>query len=180
MNSRNRGRSGSTMLDFTLVGIPLIFILISIFEVSRGMWVYHTLAHAATDTARYAAVHGQYCVDGSLTNIVKCPVPIATLAAYFRDAGVGLLPDQVQVTFTTGSRTVTCNPLQSCDTKTDCFPAAADCVSQDPDSFSGSPVTVTAVYPFASAISMFWPGGGKGIVFGTFNLPASATENILF
>ena len=41
---RNRER-GTTLLEFTLVGIPLIFLLISTVEISRGMWQYHTLAH---------------------------------------------------------------------------------------------------------------------------------------
>ena len=50
---------GSSMVEFALVGIPLIFILISIFEISRGMWMYETVAHAVREGARYAAVHGQ-------------------------------------------------------------------------------------------------------------------------
>ena len=35
----------------TLVGIPIIFTLICVFEISRGMWIYHTLAYAVNDAA---------------------------------------------------------------------------------------------------------------------------------
>ena len=44
--NRSRGRTGSTLIEFTLVGIPLIFVLISTFEMARGMWNYQTLAYA--------------------------------------------------------------------------------------------------------------------------------------
>src|SRR4051794_18293265 len=54
-------RRGNSMVEFTLVGIPLIFALISIFELARGMWIYHTMAYAIKDTTRYVAVHGQLC-----------------------------------------------------------------------------------------------------------------------
>src|SRR5215471_18790761 len=55
---RNRQRGGSSLIEFTLVGIPIIFVLISTFEMSRGMWLYHTLAYAAREGTRYAIVHG--------------------------------------------------------------------------------------------------------------------------
>jgi Flp pilus assembly protein TadG len=172
-----RSRKGNSIVEFTLVGIPLMFILISVFEVSRGMWVYHTLAYAVKDTARYAAVHGQACLNAG----AGCPVTVAAVATHLRDAGAGLLPNYFNVTMSTNTRTVTCSPLNSCLADTTCFPAAANCTSFDPGAAQGSPVTITGTYPFASAISMFAPfGGSGGIVFGTFNLPATAREAILF
>ena len=57
-----RRRRGATMLEMTLVGIPTIFILISIFEISRGIWMYETLAYAAKAGVRFASVHGADCV----------------------------------------------------------------------------------------------------------------------
>ncbi len=173
---RRSAATGNAMLEFTFVGIPLIFILISIFEVSRGMWIYHTLAYAVKDAARFAAVHGQRCVNAG----AGCPVTVGALAARLRDAGVGLLPDRFNVTFATSTRTVTCAPLNACLANSACFPAAADCASFELSATQGAPVTVTGTYPFESAISMFWPGAGKGMVFGAFNLPARAQERILF
>src|SRR5690242_13216787 len=52
------GCSGQSLVEFTFVGIPMIFVLIGTFEISRGMWMYHTLAHAVRDGVRYASVHG--------------------------------------------------------------------------------------------------------------------------
>ncbi len=174
---RTRGRRGNALVEFTLFGIPIIFILISIFEMSRGMWVYETLAYAVKDAARYAAVHGQMCVS----NASNCALTIDQLAARIQYAGVGLMPDKLNVTIQSQTRTITCNPLQDCVGNTACFPAAADCsATVEIGGMQGMPVTITARYPFQSAISMFWPGAGKAILFGAFNLPATARENIQF
>ena len=58
MNKRQRGQS---LIEFTFVGIPVIFTLICIFEISRGMWIYGTLNHAVKEGVRYAIVHGINC-----------------------------------------------------------------------------------------------------------------------
>jgi Flp pilus assembly protein TadG len=51
--SRNpKERGGTSLVEFTLVGIPMIFLLISTFEVARGMWEYHTLAYAVKEGTR--------------------------------------------------------------------------------------------------------------------------------
>lgn len=174
---RDRGRAGNTLVEFSLFGIPIIFVLISVFEMARGMWVYHTLAYAARETARYAAVHGQLCVNSS----TGCALTIAQVAGRLQYAGVGLLPSLLNATFQSSTRTITCNPLQNCLANSACFPTAADCsATLDSGAAQGQPVSVTATYSFQSAISMFWPGTGSGIVFGTFNLPAKSQERILF
>ena len=104
-----RKRLGQTLVEFTFVGIPIIFILISIFEVSRGMWIYHTLAYAAKVGARYASVHGINCigntVNTSLQNPNNCAVNLGpasapsagaapSIAYMIRQAAVGLDPDK--------------------------------------------------------------------------------------
>lgn len=61
MFSRGGRRGGNAMIEFVLVGIPLIFVLISIFEMARGMWLYHTLAYSVKEGVRYTIVHGQNC-----------------------------------------------------------------------------------------------------------------------
>jgi Flp pilus assembly protein TadG len=43
---KHQGGKGSAIVEFTLVAIPLIFIQISIVEICRGMWDYHSLAQA--------------------------------------------------------------------------------------------------------------------------------------
>jgi len=80
MNPKRLLRSrcgGQSLVEFTLVGIPLIFVLVSVFEVSRGMWIYHTLAHAVRDGVRYASVHGYNCTNNNNT----CTVTMNQVAA---------------------------------------------------------------------------------------------------
>ena len=73
-NRRRRQRGGSTVIEFTLVGIPMIFVFISTFEMARGMWIYHSLAYAVKEATRYASVHGASCTTSPNT----CGVTIGT------------------------------------------------------------------------------------------------------
>jgi len=96
------------MLEFTLIGIPMIFLVIGTIEMARGMWIYHTLAHAVKEGARYAVVHGQGCAIPPN----DCRVNISQISRVIRSAGTGLPANTVTLTFTpatnaNGSATVT-------------------------------------------------------------------------
>src|SRR6266849_3318008 len=77
---------GSATLEMTLVGIPMIFVLISIIEVSRGMWIYHTLSYAVREGTRYTIVHGVNCK----TSPNNCAVTVGQIATVIQNAAVGL------------------------------------------------------------------------------------------
>jgi Flp pilus assembly protein TadG len=173
MRKRERG---STLLEFVLVGIPLVFLLISTVEISRGMWHYHTLAHAVRRATRFAMVKGQGCTVGANT----CVVTIARIAQEIRSGGIGLDPDAfTNITFkAVAGRTITHNTLTDCLLDTTQWPTAAGSV--DPGAAAGADIEISAVYPFRSAIAMFWPGAGRGTRFGTFYFPASSRESIQF
>jgi Flp pilus assembly protein TadG len=160
---------GSAIVEMTLVGIPMIFVLISVFEIARGMWAYDTLAYAVRETSRYAIVHGQNCS----VSPNSCAITVANLASRLLNAGVGLPSDQLNATFGSLSDNVTCNPVSSCLSNNAVFPSSGG-------NSVGNPVTVLATYRFSSAISMFWPGAGRPIVFAPVNLPASSTDYIQF
>ena len=154
-------RKGQTLVEFALVCIPLIFILISIVELSRFMWSYHTLAFAVERGARYVVVHGQTSTTS-----------VSAVTSIIRNAAPGLDPGQLTVALRAASATRNCAPLSACD----------GVASQWPDSTSNSPgqsITVEAVYPFRSALSMFWPGVGA-VRFGVVNMGAAATEEIRY
>src|ERR1700691_3435129 len=93
-----RRRRGATMVEMTLVGIPTIFILISIFEISRGIWMYETLANAAKAGVRYATVHGADCVTSGSSGTFNefggiynaCTVTAGGVANVIKQNGVGL------------------------------------------------------------------------------------------
>lgn len=170
----NRAKRGNAVIEFTLVGIPIIFVLISIVEVARGMWIYSTLAHAVREGTRYAIVHGQNCA----TAPNQCQATVAMIAARIRDGGAGLIPADLTVTLENASGGVVMSSvgpttLANLLTNNTVFPAGAGAAP-------GNDVVIRASYPFSSAIALFWPGAGPGMVFPTFNLPAISRDKIQF
>jgi Flp pilus assembly protein TadG len=183
MRHRN-SRRGSSLIEFTLVGIPLIFVLISIFEIARGMWVYNTLAHALKQGNRYVIVHGNNC-----TNIPNsCFITIRDAAIRIRDAGAGLVPTDLQnLQFISTTRTVTCPTLQACiqagalgNTFWPSIGPVVPPANQDVGGGQDAQVEIRGRYRFRSAIAMFWPGAGPGMTFGTFLMPASSRERVQY
>ncbi len=178
------------MLEFTLIGIPLGFILISIFEIARGMWVYETLAHAATATTRFLIVKGADCV----TAPNACGVRVWRIAQEFRDNGVGLLPSDTNLDLTVVADPtdpfnagnpcfVSCTPLQNCLSllsSSNQLPwPTYGTTPPAPCSYPGQNIAVRGRTNFRSALSMFWPGAG-GFIFGPILLGATSTEMIQF
>lgn len=52
-------RSGQSMVEFSLVFVLFVTMMAGLFEFSRALWTYTTLAHATRAGARYAMVHGE-------------------------------------------------------------------------------------------------------------------------
>jgi len=166
--NRSKRHRGSSTLEFTLVGIPLMFVLISTFEMARGMWNYHTIAYAVKEGTRYASVHGINCSSAPNT----CTVTIGQITQKIVDAGIGLPTNQLRLTFTSLSGSVTCF-ASACLSNATVWPSS-------PGDAVGSSIQIAATYPFTSAISMFWPGAGTGTNIGTVNFPASSREAVQF
>lgn len=183
MRMRRLNTAGNSLVEFTLVGIPLIFILIGTFEMARGMWLYTTVAHAVREGARYAAVHGKDCS----TPPNQCAVTVADVAAVIRDAGVGLQPADFYVALIATSPrtipTVTLTPLSTLLTDPSTFPSGTSAAA-------GNDVIVTGVYHFHTALSAFFPGPpippppppplGGGSNDGALRLAATSRERIEF
>lgn len=166
-----RNQRGASLLEFTLVGIPLVFVLISIFELSRVMWVYHTLSSAAKEGVRFAQVHGANCVNGpSIPN--NCTRTMADIAQQIQLWGTGLDPSTTTLTFSTsvGGSSQSCS-LNGCPA-TVWPPAGANDI--------GRLIRIDISMPVPNAIALFWPGAGPGQTFGSFTLGASSTGLIQF
>ncbi len=172
-----RKQIGNAVIEFTFIGIPLMFVLISVFEMARGMWVYHTLAYAIKEGTRFAIVHGHNCaIDPH-----DCAVRVSDIAARIKDAGVGLDPAVLKLRFTSVTRAIPEDTLENYLANNAYWPTYAKGVTPaDTGGTPGNNLTITGTYVFQSAIAMFWPGAGPGTVFGSFNLPASSTERIQF
>ncbi len=173
---RNRSR-GNSMIEFTFVGIPMIFILISTFEAARGMWVYNTLAHAVKEGTRYTVVRGSgfkaSCVATSPADPSVCEVTVQKIAQAIQFSGAGLIPtDVINVQIAIDGAAISCGTLASCLTNATVL---TDSMT------AGSTLSISAQYHFTNAIAMFWPGGGPGINFTPFfNLPASSQDTIQY
>jgi len=162
-------QNGNATIEMTLVGIPLIFVLISTVEVARGMWIYHTLAYALREGTRYAIVHGVDCS----TPPNNCAVQVKDIAAVIEKAAVGLYDtDNFHIEMKSLADDVS-GTLTSALVSTTQFPSAGG-------GAIGAPITFSATYPFQSAIAMFWPGAGSGMNFTSVTFPASSQENIQF
>ena len=162
---------GSVLLEFTLVGIPALFLLISIFEISRGMWAYHTMTRAVNVGARYASLHGQGC---SRTGY-HCGITVGDVANKIAAAAPGISPSALTVTLTSAvSGTVTCNPLSNCLTDATPWPPATSGENEP-----GKEILITGQYMFRSALAMVAPGSSPDS-FAATNLGATSRQLIQF
>jgi hypothetical protein len=147
-------------------------VFISIFEMARGMWIYHSLAYAVKEGTRYASVHGATCT----TSPNDCGVSFGNIATVMKKAGPALIPTPLTVTFTPSAGSATTGTLATLVSNNTAWPPS----TASGTNAIGRPITITATYPFRSAIAMFWPGtavqGGPGVA----NLPGSSTDRIQF
>jgi Flp pilus assembly protein TadG len=169
MVTRKRRQRGSAMIEFTLVGIPMMFLLISIFEMSRAMWNYHTLAFAVREGTRYAVVHGAGCSTDPRNS---CQATVAKVAQQIQNAGIGLDPAELTLTFTSSGNSIKCT-LNTCLRTATNWPEA-------PKNTPGNAIAISGSLPFQSALAMFWPGAGKGVAIPTAYLTAGSSDIIQF
>jgi hypothetical protein len=165
---QSRRRSGQSLLEFTLAAIPTIFLLISVEEIARGMWIYATLAHAVKEGTRYAIVHGADCVQADSS----CAINVGQVASQIHQSGLGLDTAQLSVVLQTTSGSQSCAPISSCLSSTTSWPAS-------PDNAVGLPVNISATYPFNSALSMFVPHAGA-VSFGQLTFASASQEEIRY
>ena len=166
---RKNGRKGSTILEFVLVGIPIIFIFICVFEMSRGMWNYHSIAFGVREGARYAAMHGVDCNSPH-----TCQVSIGTITGVIRSNAVGIDPSLVTLTFTPSTGTATSDTMTNLASNTTIFPP-------NTANAQGQIVKISANYSFRTFLAVFWVGAGQGRNYsGTFPLSTSSAEPIQF
>jgi Flp pilus assembly protein TadG len=157
------------MLEFVLVGIAMIFMLICLFEVSRGLWAYHTLAYATREGTRYASMHGVDCATPN-----TCLVNIGQIVTSIKSAGGGFDPDHTTLTFTSQSGAAASDTMTNLASSTTKFPPSTAYGK-------GETITISAVWPFRSILAILWPGAGRGLNDSqTVHLGVSSTEQIQF
>lgn len=181
---------GSSTIEMALVGIPIIFTLISIFEMSRGMWMYHTLAYSVKVGVRLASVHGENCINNPPGVTNNCPRTIAQLAQVIKDAAVGLDPENTLLTFNANNGDITHCYLGSSSTSSLTTPlgSGVGCLSltttQWPPSANsenqvGKQIRIDIRTRFRSALAMVWPGAGR-VSFAEADLGATSQDIVQF
>lgn len=123
---RCKSDSGSTLVEFSLVGFMFIIVLLGVFEMARMALVYTTVANAARVGTRYAIVHGadQTVSPSGPGNPCTCP-QVVTVVKNFASAGL----------LNTANLSVTVN-----------YPNG---------NVAGSPVTVTTSYTYDPFVTFF-------------------------
>jgi Flp pilus assembly protein TadG len=162
---RNRSRErGNQTVEFTMLGIPLVFILFSIANMSFGMLTMHTMQEAVEQAARFAATRGSTCSSGTNT----CTVTVQQIAGAVASLAAGVSASKLSVTLTPAADTgnaITCNPLTAClsscssgcsGSRTTVWPT-----STNGDNSPGKDIIVSADCTVNAPIFMFW-GGGSG------------------
>ncbi len=166
--SRSRRRRGAAILEFTLAGIPLMFVWISIVQMGIGMWHYDTIQYAVKQAGGFIATHGgQYVASGNSPAMIK---DAASVLSYW---AIGIPRSQMNVTFTSGNQSHSCR-LDNCLTDATTWPPT---IASAPSTV----ITVRADYIWHNALAMVAPGPGcKVVSFGAFNLPGYTRQFILF
>jgi Flp pilus assembly protein TadG len=162
-----RHRRGSAILEFVLTGIPLMFVWISIVQLSLEMWHYHTLQYAVKAAGAYVAHKGSAYVSAG--NTAKT---ISDAAAVLRDSAIGMPTTSLQVTWTSGATSVTCY-LNNCLTNTTTWPPTAT-------SSAGSTFTIKADYVFNAGAIRMVTGKYAPVRFGSHHMPGYTRQAILF
>jgi Flp pilus assembly protein TadG len=159
-----RSERGSALIEFLFAGIPLMLLLLIIFEMGLALWSYHTLATALEEGATYASTKGQGCTyTGN-----SCRVSVSQIVQDILSAGVGIDPNKLGLTFHSSVSAyysdINCNPASSCLTGTytsTLWPpgrVTSGTISVYGDMPNLSYVDITGTYPSPTPIiGLFWP-----------------------
>jgi Flp pilus assembly protein TadG len=172
MSISNKGTRGSAHVEFALCAVFMIFLLISIFDMARGLWINHTVAEAVRDGTRYAIVRGAGYVDPT-TNTRLSGATVGAVTKVVCDAATGLgNPSEPKLMLKLYSNA---GVIPS-----DCS-NTSDPTIWPPDGVAnaGSEIGISATYPYNSMVVMFFPGA-QGVQFGKYILGSTARETIVF
>jgi Flp pilus assembly protein TadG len=165
---RNR-RRGTTLIEFTLTGIPIMFLSVSVFECSLAMFEYESMANAVAIAARYAASHGATCAQSPNS----CTVTIGSVANVIAGYSWIISSANMTVKFTDNSGTTTCI-LNTCQTRTAQFPSGTGNANA-----VGNTITINLTHTITNPLPMYWPGAANGDDAG-YTLGANSIQVIQF
>lgn len=147
----------------------MVFLLVSLIQMSVTMWYYHTLAEAVSYATRVAASRGAGCAGKT------CATTIGSMAQVVASRAIGLPSSAINVTFSSsaaGTTAVTCNPLSSCLTNATAWPSVAA-------NTAGTDLTIRASYAATLPMAMFAPKWGAQR-FNNGTLAAQSRQMVVY
>jgi Flp pilus assembly protein TadG len=158
---------GAAILEFVLVGVPLLLFSTGVMVLGLDMWEYYTLAWGTQSTARYVVMHGRSCLQGDSS----CLLTVANVCTYFASHSLALDPSQTKLVLNSATATVSCNPVTSCSSNNAQFPSSTDNgVNFD--------VSVSAYYTIVNPIALIVPFSPSGPL--RFTLYATSRQRIVY
>jgi Flp pilus assembly protein TadG len=179
----HRSEWGNQTLEFTMVGIPLTFILFSIANMSLSMVTMHTMQEAVEQGARYVATRGSDCSSGSNT----CTVTVEQIATLISVASAGISASKMNVTLTPAADTsnaISCSPLNTClagcggscnANLTTVWPT-----STNSDNAPGKDIIISATCAVNAPMLLFWPGNSSTKNIGSTTYSAYSRQRLMF
>ncbi len=143
---RNR-RRGDALIEFTLTGIPVIFLAVTIVNCSIAMYEYESMSNAVTIATRYAANHGATCSQ----NGNSCTIEIENVATMIANTAPIISASSMTVYFTDNSGTTSCT-LNTCETNSAQFPSSTSNANA-----VGNPITIKVTHRLTNPLPMYWP-----------------------
>jgi len=137
-----RDEKGSELVEFSVSVLVLLMVCFGIIDVSRAMYAYHFVSHAAQEGSRYAIVRGAdwktSCATSPPPAFVQsfdCAASSTDVQNYVRSLVLpGIDPSQVSVTTTWTGTTPGCT---------------GNCAACSPSNSQGCIVMVQIQYPFS-------------------------------
>lgn len=168
---RNRkGERGNQTIEFTLVGVPIIFLLFSTANMSFSMLTLHTLQEAAEQGARYVSTRGSDCTTST------CAVTVAKIANVISNSAPGINAANLNLTLTStagSGSTQTCAPISSCTgTSTVWPPSGANTVGGD--------IVVQLDGAVTAPMFMYWGGSSAVKTTSPTTFHATSRQRIMY
>lgn len=163
-----RSRRGSTLVEYALTGIPLIFAQIGVAWLALSMWQSHSLQSAAEATTAYVSAHGAEYVSSTGT-----AVQIRDIAAVFAAKVPHLPPAAITLTFTAGTGVRRACRLDHCKTDTTAWPPSTD-------NAVGTDVAVHATLDTRIPLAMISIGGSSARQSGAAEPPGNSHRQIVY
>jgi Flp pilus assembly protein TadG len=176
-------RRGSAMLEFVLTGVPLIFVWLSIVQMSLGMWQYHTLQYAVKAAGAYASVHGSNCLLG--TN--SCEAHLSDTALVLANTAFAIPRKSITVTFTAWKTAADAknhaNPSKVSCRLDNCISQTAYQTMQWPPNMynnaNNAEIAIRAEFLWKTSLAMITPAGSTSGA-GAYWLPGYTHQTVLF